>query len=132
MTAAGVQDSTAGRALLEQSVTEHPSLREVWVDGGYRRRFVKHAATLDINLETIQREPWTREFSPIPKSLGRGRTHGWLMLHRRLARRPRSTPAPLRSDDPPGHPDLMARRLTGETTVSWRDPTSADEIRITG
>lgn len=28
--------------------------------------------------------------------------------------------------------DLMARRLTGEGTVSWRDPTSPDQIRITG
>jgi hypothetical protein len=26
--------------------------------------------------------------------------------------------------------DLMARRLTGETTISWRDPTSPDQIRI--
>ncbi|MEU8976891.1 IS5/IS1182 family transposase, partial [Streptomyces monashensis] len=28
--------------------------------------------------------------------------------------------------------DLMARRLTRETTISWRDPTSPDEIRIPG
>ncbi|MFE3907603.1 IS5/IS1182 family transposase, partial [Streptomyces sp. NPDC059153] len=28
--------------------------------------------------------------------------------------------------------DLMARRLTGETTVSWRDPTSQDETQSTG
>lgn len=28
--------------------------------------------------------------------------------------------------------DLMARRLTGENTISWRDTTSPDQIRITG
>ena len=28
--------------------------------------------------------------------------------------------------------DLMARRLTGETTISWRDPTSPDQVRIPG
>lgn len=28
--------------------------------------------------------------------------------------------------------DLVARRLTGETTTSWRDPTSRDEVRIRG
>ncbi|MEY9988273.1 hypothetical protein ABIE67_000305 [Streptomyces sp. V4I8] len=28
--------------------------------------------------------------------------------------------------------DLMARRLTGEATISWRDPTSPEQLRITG
>jgi hypothetical protein len=28
--------------------------------------------------------------------------------------------------------DLMTRRLTGENTSSWRDPTSPDQIRIPG
>jgi hypothetical protein len=28
--------------------------------------------------------------------------------------------------------DLMARRLTGEAAISWRDPTSPDQIPITG
>lgn len=32
--AAGVQDSTAGRTLLEQAAADHPTGREVWVDGG--------------------------------------------------------------------------------------------------
>lgn len=27
---------------------------------------------------------------------------------------------------------LMARRLTGENTISWRDPTSPDQARTTG
>lgn len=26
--------------------------------------------------------------------------------------------------------DLMARRLTGEATISWRDPTSPDQSHI--
>ncbi|MCX5096474.1 hypothetical protein OOK36_48660 [Streptomyces sp. NBC_00365] len=29
-------------------------------------------------------------------------------------------------------PVLRAWRLTGEATISWRDPTSPDQIRITG
>jgi len=28
--------------------------------------------------------------------------------------------------------DLMAHYLTGEVTISWRDPTSPDQIRIPG
>ncbi len=43
-TAAGVQDSTAGRTLLEQAATDHPTLCKVWVDDGYREHFFEHAA----------------------------------------------------------------------------------------
>lgn len=28
--------------------------------------------------------------------------------------------------------DLMARRFTGDNTISWRDPTSPEQTRITG
>ncbi|TDC03094.1 IS5/IS1182 family transposase, partial [Streptomyces sp. 8K308] len=28
--------------------------------------------------------------------------------------------------------DLMARRLTGEATITWRDPTYQNQIRNTG
>jgi hypothetical protein len=28
--------------------------------------------------------------------------------------------------------ELMARRLTGEDAISWRDPTSPDQLRIPG
>lgn len=51
---AGVQDSTAGRTLLDQAAADHPGLRKVWVDGGYRKHFVEHAATLGIDLEIVQ------------------------------------------------------------------------------
>jgi transposase len=86
VTAAGVQDSTAGQQLLTQAAVEHPNLRKVWVDGGYRKHFVEHAATLGIDLEIVQRAPGTRGFSPVPKRWAVERTYGWLMLHRRLAR----------------------------------------------
>ncbi len=66
VTAAGVQDSIAGRTLLEQAATEHPSPRKVWVDGGYRRHFVEDAATLGIDLEIIQRPPQDQGIQPDP------------------------------------------------------------------
>jgi transposase len=132
VTAAGVQDSTAGRALLEQAAAAHPSLRKAWVDGGYRKQLVEHAAALGIDLESVQRAPGTRGFTPIPKRWAIERTYGWLMLHRRLARDYETHPHRSEAMIHLAMTDLMARRLTGENTISWRDPTFPDQIRIPG
>lgn len=132
VTAAGVQDSTAGRELLDQAAADHPGLRKAWVDGGYRKHFIDHAATLGVDLEIVQRAPGARGFIPIPKRWAVERTYGWLMLHRRLARDYEALPARSEAMVHLAMTDLMARRLTGESTISWRDPTSREEIRITG
>lgn len=83
-TAAGIPDSTAGRTLLEQAAADHPSLRKVWVDGGHRKHFVEHAATLGIDLEIIRHTPGRRGFTPIPKHWTVERTYGWLIRGRSL------------------------------------------------
>lgn len=54
------------------------------------------------------------------------------MLHRRLARDYEALPARSEAMIHLAMTDLMARRLTSETTVSWRDPTTADQICIPG
>lgn len=127
VTAAGVQDSTAGRTLLAQTSADHSSPRKVGVDGGYRKHFVEHAASLGIDMEITTRTPGTRRFTPIPKRWAVERTYGWLMLHRRLARDYENIPARSEAMIHLAMTDLMARRLTGEATVSWRDPTSSDQ-----
>ncbi|WP_345572140.1 IS5 family transposase [Streptomyces plumbiresistens] len=132
VTAASVQDSVAGTQLIDHVATTHASIRKVWVDGGYRRHFVEHAATLGIDLEIVQRTPGTRGFTPIPKRWTVERTYGWLMLHRRLARDYETLPARSEAMIYLAMTDLMARRLTGEATTSWRDPTSPDQLRIPG
>ncbi|MER5806565.1 IS5 family transposase [Streptomyces mirabilis] len=132
VTAASVQDSAAGRTLLEQAAAEHPTLRKVWVDGGYRKHFIEYAATLGIDLEIVQRAPGTRGFTPIPKRWAVERTYGWLMLHRRLARDYETHPHRSEAMIHLAMTDLMTRRLTGENTISWRDPTPAHQSRILG
>jgi transposase len=86
VTAASVQDSVAGTHLIDQVAAAHPSIRKVWVDGGYRQHLVEHADTLGIDMEIIQPTPGTRGFTPLPKRWTVERTYGWLMFHRRLAR----------------------------------------------
>ncbi len=118
VTAASVQDSAAGTHLLNQVAAEHPRVRKVWVDGGYRQHLVEHAATLGIDLEITQRRPVRRGFTPIPKRWAVERTYGWLMLHRRLARDYETLSARSEAMIHIAMTDLMARRLTGESTVS--------------
>ncbi|MFD5463062.1 IS5 family transposase [Kitasatospora sp. NPDC127059] len=122
VTAASVQDSVAGTTLLDRVATDHPAIRKVWVDGGYRQHLVEHAATLGIDMEITARKPGTRGFTPVPKRWAVERTYGWLMLHRRLARDYETLPTRSEAVILIAMTDLMTRRLTGESTISWRDP----------
>ncbi len=104
----------------------HPSVRQVWVDGGYRQHLVEHAARLGIDMGIVQRAPGTRGTHPSPKRWTVERTYGWLMVHRRLTRDHETVPARSEAVMHLAMTDLMARRLTGEATISWRNTTSLD------
>lgn len=132
VTAASVQDSAAGARLLDRVVADHPGIRKVWVDGGYRQHLVEHAATLGIDMEITARKSGTRGFTPVPKRWAVERTYGWLMLHRRLARDYETLPTRSEAVIHIAMTDLMARRLTGENTISWRDPTAQTKWPIPG
>jgi transposase len=133
VTAASVQDCAAGTRLVEQVAAAHPTIRKVWVDGGYRQHLVEHAAQLGIDMEIVQRTTGTRGLTPLPKRWTVERTYGWLMFHRRLARHYETTlPARSQAMIHLTMTDLMARRLTGEATISWRDPTPRDQTLIPG
>ncbi|MFH9125700.1 IS5/IS1182 family transposase, partial [Streptomyces globisporus] len=64
----------------------------------------------------VRRDPTTRGFTVLPRRWTVERTLGWLMNHRRLTR------------DYEAHPHrseamihLMTRRLTAESTPTWRE-----------
>jgi transposase len=132
VTAASVPDSVAGTHLIDRVAVAHLRLRKAWVDGGYRQHLVEHAATVGIDLEIVQRPPRAKGFAPLPRRWAVERTLGWLMFHRRLARDYETLPARSEAMIHLAMTDLMARRLTGEATVSWRDPTSGDETQAPG
>jgi hypothetical protein len=54
------------------------------------------------------------------------------MFHRRLTRDYETLPARSEAMIHLAMTDLMARRLTGEATISWPDPTHRDQTPITG
>jgi transposase len=121
VTAASVPDSVAGTTLIDQIASDHPSIRKTWVDGGYRQHLVEHAAGLGIDMEIVRRPPGIRGFSPVPRRWVAERTLGWIMLHRRLVRDYETLPA---SSEALIHIAMianMSRRLTGETTPTWRE-----------
>jgi transposase len=120
VTAASVQDSTAGLHLLTHIAAAHPTITKTWVDAAYRNTVIEHGATLGIDVQVVRRDPATRGFTALPRRWAVERTFGWLMFHRRLARDYETLPARSEAMIHIAMIDLMARRLTGESTPTWR------------
>lgn len=120
VTAASVQDSIAGQTLIEHVAAEHPTVRKTWVDGGYRQHLVEHAATLGIDMHIVRRDPNTKGFTVLPRRWTVERTLGWLMQHRRLARDHEARPHRSEAMIHLAMISIMTRRLTGESTPTWR------------
>lgn len=120
VTAASVQDSIAGQTLIERVASEHPAIRKTWVDGGYRQHLVEHAATLGIDMHIVRRDPATRGFAVLPRRWTVERTLGWLMNHRRLVRDYEAHAHRSEAMIYVAMINLMTRRLTGESTPTWR------------
>ncbi|MFF3215598.1 IS5 family transposase [Streptomyces sp. NPDC002886] len=120
VTAASVQDSIAGQTLIEKVAADHPTVRKTWVDGGYRQHLVEHAATLGIDMHIVRRDPTTRGFTVLPRRWTVERTLGWLMNHRRLARDYEAHSHRSEAMIHLAMINLMTRRLTAESTPTWR------------
>jgi transposase len=120
VTAASVQDGTAGRQLLTQVASEDPTITKVWADMGYKNVVVEHGATLGIDVEIVRRDPSTRGFVVQPRRWVVERSFGWIMNHRRLARDYETLPARSEAMIHLAMIGLMTRRLTGESTPTWR------------
>lgn len=120
VTAASVQDGPAGLQLLTKAAAAHPTISKAWADSAYRNAVIEHGATLGIDVEVVRRDPATRGFAALPRRWTVERTFGWLMLHRRLARDYEALPARSEAMLHLAMIDLMARRVTGESTPTWR------------
>jgi transposase len=121
VTAASVSDGAAGLPLLTEVAAENPTITKTWADSAYRTKVIEGGAALGIDVEVVRRDPATRGFAALPRRWVAERTLGWLMLHRRLARDYEALPARSEAMIHVAMIDLMARRLTGESTPTWRD-----------
>ncbi|MEV0324775.1 IS5 family transposase [Streptomyces sp. NPDC050658] len=118
VTAASVSATAAGVTLLTRIAAAHPQIRKAWVDAGYRTTAITHGARLGIDV--VQRPPGVKGFTVIPRRWTIERSIGWLMHHRRLARDYETHPHRSEAMVHLAMIDLMARRLTGEATPTWR------------
>ncbi|MGW0702303.1 IS5 family transposase [Streptomyces sp. NPDC002867] len=120
--AASAHDNAIGIVLLDKVAASAPTVTKAWVDAGFKNAVVEHGARLGINVETVQREVGARGFAPEPKRWVVEQTLGTLMLHRRLVRDYETKPASSATWIHWSMADVMLRRLTHTSTLTWRDP----------
>lgn len=122
VTAASASDNTIGINLLNQATTTQPTLTKTWVDAGFKNRVVEHGAALGVDVETVTKDPQAKGFSVVKRRWVVERTIGWLMHHRRLVRDYEARPDNSASMITLAMIDNLAKRLTAETTPTWREP----------
>jgi len=132
ITAASVQDTNGGKQVADQLAAAHPTVTAGWVDGGYKNGFLEHAAASGIGFEVVSKKEGQQGFAPLPRRWAVERTFGWLVLHRRLVRDYETLPERSATMIHRAMIDNMGRRLTGESTQTWRDdPVEPDEPSVT-
>lgn len=125
VTAASVQDTTGGRDVIDELAARQPGVVKAWADSGYQRSVAERGAAHGIDVQVVRKEPGQKGFAPLPNRWAVERTFGWWMLHRRLARDYETLPERSRTMIFWTMIDNMSRRLTGESTQTWRtDPTA--------
>ncbi|MGW1062144.1 IS5 family transposase [Micromonospora rubida] len=120
VTAASASDNAIGMDLLDQATTTYPTLTKTWVDAGFKNRVVEHGAALGVDVEIVTKDPQVKGFSVVKRRWVVERTLGWLMHHRRLVRDYEARPDNSASMITIAMIDNLAKRLTTETTPTWR------------
>ncbi|GLW34499.1 hypothetical protein Areg01_74360 [Actinoplanes regularis] len=120
VTAASISDNVIGIELLDQIATTYPTITKTWVDAGFKVKTVEHGATLGIDVEIVTKDPQVKGFSVVKRRWVVERTLGWLMQHRRLVRDYEARPENAASMITLAMIDNLAKRLTAETTPTWR------------
>ncbi|MEV7676699.1 IS5 family transposase [Streptomyces sp. NPDC088752] len=120
VTAAGLSENALGIRLLDQAKETYPTLSKSWVDTGFKNTVVEHGARLGIDVEVVNRNPKTRGFQLVKRRWVVERSIGWIMMHRRLARDYETLTANSEAMIHIASIDNLTRRITDETTLTWR------------
>ena len=120
VTAASLSDNAIGIRLLSQAKNTYPTISKAWVDTGFKNAAVEHGATIGIDVEVVPRNNKTRGFHVLKRRWVVERTLGWLMLHRRLARDYETLESSSEAMIHIALIDNLTKRITGETTQTWR------------
>ncbi|MEV5159398.1 IS5 family transposase [Streptomyces sp. NPDC053728] len=121
--AAHAHDNAAGIALLDQvAQSAGGTVEKALVDQGFKNQAVAHGAGQGSDVEIVVRNPQEAGFVPQPKRWRVEQTYGILILHRRLVRDYEHRSASSASRVHWAMTHVMARRITGANTPTWRDP----------
>jgi len=118
--AASAHENAAGIALLDKVAAHAPTVSTALVDQGFKGAVASHGATVGIDVQVVERNPADRGFVPQPKRWVVEQTFGILSFHRRLVRDYEHRLATSASRVYWAMTDVMARRITGTSTPSWR------------
>lgn len=84
---ADVQDRDSVRKVLPVAAQQYPTLKKVWVDGGYAGPRVQAVAKkTGVDVEVVKRSDQAKGFVLLPKRWIGERTFGWLNRQRRLSK----------------------------------------------
>ncbi|MFD8888317.1 IS5 family transposase [Streptomyces erythrochromogenes] len=119
---ASAHDNAAGITLLDQ-VAENAggTVEKALVDQGFKKAVVDHGTALGVDVQIVERNPQDTGFVPQSKRWRVEQTYGILILHRRLVRDYEHHPASSASRVYWAITQVMARRLTGANTPTWRE-----------
>lgn len=120
VTAASLSGNAIGIQLLDQAKNTYPAISKAWADSGFKNATVEHGATMGINVEVVPRKSQTPGFHVVKRRWVVERTLGWLMLHRRLARDYETLDSSSEATIHIASIDNLAKRVSGETTQTWR------------
>ena len=109
-----------GIRLLDQAKSTYPTIDKSWVDTGFKKAVVEHGAKLGIDVEVVNRNPGVRGFHVVKRRWVVERSIGWIMMHRRLARDYETLTASSEAMIHVASIDNLAKRITDETTPTWR------------
>ncbi|CAM5701259.1 IS4/IS5 family transposase OS=Streptomyces alboniger OX=132473 GN=CP975_34730 PE=4 SV=1 [Streptomyces alboniger] len=119
VTAASLSNAV-GIQLLDQAKKDLPDISKSWVDTGFKDAVIEHGANLGIDVEVVDRNPGVRGFHVLKRRWVVERSIGWIMLHRRLARDYETLPASSEAMIHIASIDNLTKRITDETTPTWR------------
>jgi transposase len=120
VTAASLSENALGIRLLDQVKNTYPTIAKSWVDTGFKNTVIEHGAKLGIDVEVVNRNPGVRGFHVAKRRWVVERSPGWIMTHRRLARDYETLPASSEAMIHVASIDNLAKRITDETTPTWR------------
>ncbi|PBC71052.1 transposase [Streptomyces sp. TLI_235] len=120
VTAASLSENAVGIHLLNQAKETYPSISKSWVDTGFKNAMVEHGASLGIDVEVVHRKSDVPGFHVVKRRWVVERSLGWIMLKRRLTRDYETLPASSEAMIHIASIDNLAKRITDESTPTWR------------